>query len=1113
MKIKLFKQLFGVLKRLVFIILLLFFTVQITYSAQVKNKVANIEEVLVSLELSDAELETVFKNLESQTNFVFIYDTKVLENKNKLSLHYREEPLSNVLKNVSSNLKLNFKQINGNIFVKEDKHSEQEKAKQQKSKAISGQVKDEDGNAIPGVSVIVKGTYKGTVTNIDGNYNIKVTGEDQLLIFSFLGMSAQEVLINGRERIDVVLEKETTWLNEIVAVGYGVQKKSDLTGSIVSLKSNEILKSSVGRVDQAIQGKISGVYINNSKATPGASPVIRIRGGNSINGNNSPLVVVDGIIDADMSILSPNDISSMEVLKDASATAIYGSRGANGVLIITTKKGQVGKTRFSLDSYYSISEINKTLDLLNAEETKKLYEGFPDDIKSRLGVSDIDFSTAADTDWQDEIFRSAITKNYHLSVSGGSDKIIYFVSGSVLNQDGIIEGSGYKRQTLRCKLEQEVSKKLTFGINLNIAHSIQDQLRMDTSGGSSGGSVTQAAHRMSPLVPVYDANGDYSGPLVSGTQLNNPVALVKERIRETDFFATKAKIDFTYDIIPELKLMSSYSFRQHYSQLNSWSSGVLLESKGQGAASVENQKTKDWLSETTLTYNKIFDEKHKLTTMIGFTASEFSNFGSSASGKNFPTESLTYYSLELSDVAYQRVTSSYLDNSMASFLGRINYVFDNRYLFTANFRADGASKFTENNKWGYFPSAAIGWRLSEESFLKDSDLISNLKFRASLGNTGSQAISEYQSIANYTVVAVSLSDGDHIGVLPDRINNPDLKWETTSQTDLGIDLGFLDNKISIVVDYYLKKTKNLHYEKQLPNYTGYTVQLQNIGEIENKGFELAIKTKNLRGDFKWTTDINFSTNKNKVISLGDDEFFTVDGSGGAMPSGFSETGIVEVGKQLGQFYGYEFDGIYQSEDEVKNLPASGAVPGAVKYKDTDGNHEITPNDRVVIGDANPDFTWGISNDFSYKGFDLNVLFTGIHGNDILNLNRVSLEQTSNANNALKKVLNYWHGKGTSNEIQAAGMSVGQMSSRFVEDGSFVRLKNISLGYTFPKSLTKKLKIENVRVYLSAQNLVTITDYTGYDPEINSRSGNVLLGYDFGGYPTAKTFSAGIALNF
>ena len=1111
MKIKLLKQLIIALRSMVIIILMLVTFTSTSFSAI--TKVQSVEDVYVSIEINKASLGEVFKSIENQTDFRFIYDAEVLKTKRRLTLYFKNETLKEVLKDVSNELSLNFKQINRNIFVKEAVFAENKNIQQEKIRFISGQVNDKNGNPLPGVSVVIKESTIGTATDIDGNFNISVSASNDVLVFSFLGMLTQEITILNKNIVDVEMIENHTILNEIVAIGYGVQKKSDLTGSIASVKADEIAKLSTGRVDQAIQGKIAGVHISNSKATPGASPVIRIRGGNSINGNNSPLVVIDGVLDADMSILSPSDVSSIEILKDASATAIYGSRGANGVLLITTKSGCQGKTRFSFNSHYSISEVSNTLDLLNAEETKSLYEGFSDDLKSRLGVSDINFNTTADTDWQDEIFRTAVTKDYHLSVSGGSENIIYSISGSLLDQDGIIKGSAYERQTLRCKFSQDVSDKLSFGINLNIAHSIQDQLRMDTSGGSSGGSVTQAAHRMSPLVPVYDSKGAYSDPLVSGAQLNNPVALVKERIRETDLFATEAKIDFTYNIIPDLKLMSSYSFRQHQSQLNSWSSGVLLESKGQGAASIGNRRTKDWLSETILTFNKTLGRKHQLTTMLGFTVSEFNNFSSTASGKDFPTESLTYYSLELSDVNYQRVNSSYLESSMSSFLGRVNYVFDNKYLFTANFRADGASKFTDNHKWGYFPSLAIGWRLSEESFLKDSDLLSNLKLRMSIGNSGSQAISAYQSIANYRLLSVSLGDGDHIGVLPDRINNPDLKWETTTQTNVGIDLGFLNNRISIVADYYYKRTKDLHYEKQLPNYTGYTVQLQNIGEIENKGFELAVKTVNINGDFKWMTDFNFSTNKNKVINLGGDEFFTVDGSGGAMPSGFSETGIIEVGKQLGQFYGYEFDGIYQNDAEVKNLPASGAVPGSVKYKDINGDHKITADDRVVVGNANPDFTWGISNSFSYKGFDLDVLFTGVQGNDILNLNRVALEKTASANNVLKSVINCWHGEGTSNTIQARGMSVGQMSSRFVEDGSFIRLKNLSLGYTFPEKLIRKFKVEKLRIYFSAQNLITITDYTGYDPEINSRSGNVLLGYDFGGYPTARTFSAGIGINF
>lgn len=983
----------------------------------------------------------------------------------------------------------------------------------QQEQSISGQVTSQNGESIPGVTILVKGTTIGTVTDIDGKYTIKSSAAPATLVFSFIGMRTQEIKPDNKTTIDVVMEDDVVGVDEVVVIGYGIQKKSDLTGSIVSIKSEEILKLPVARVDQAIQGKISGVSVSNDKATPGAGPVIRIRGGNSINGNNSPLVVIDGVLDGDMSILSPADIASMEILKDASATAIYGSRGANGVIIISTKQGQQGDTKFSFNSYYAVSEVINTLDLLNAEQTESLYQGFSDDLKSSIGIGDIDFTKTANTDWQNEVFRTAATKNYQLSASGGNDKTLYSVSGSILNQDGIVRGSDYERQTLRMNFNQKVSSKLSFGLNLNIAHSLQNQLRMDTSGGSSGGSVTQAAQRMSPLVSVYDESGNYSDPLVAGTQLNNPVALVNERIRETDFFATELKVDMEYAILPSLKFKSVYSFRNHQSQYNNWSSGVLLESKGQGAAEVNNQKTRNWLSETTLTFNETYNDRHRLTVMGGFTASEYNDFISSASGKSFPTESLMYYSLELSDVAYQRVSSGYLESSMASFLGRVNYALDDKYLFTANFRADGASKFTQNNKWGFFPSAAIGWRVSEEDFMSDNDFISNLKLRASVGNTGSQAISAYQSLASFKLKSISLSDGDHIGVLPDRVNNPDLKWETTTQSDIGIDFGIFDNRISLVADYYVKNTKDLHYAKQLPNYTGYTVQLQNIGEIENKGFEFAINTRNFIGDFQWSTGLNFSTNSNKVISLGDDQFFTVDGSGGAMPTGFSETGIIEVGESLGQFYGYVFDGIYQNEAEVSALPASGAVVGGVKYKDTTGDDEITSDDRDVIGNANPDFTWGFSNDFSYKGFDLNILFTGVQGNDILNLNRVALESPASANNTLTSVLGYWNGEGSSNTMQAAGNGPGMMSSRFVEDGSFMRLKNIALGYTFPKSLIQSWHIDNLRIYLSAQNLITITDYSGYDPEINSRSGNMLLGYDFGGYPTAKTFTVGLSLNF
>lgn len=1078
----------------------------------------------LSLNLKNVLVQELIQQIENQTDFYFLYQDDIFKKGQLISICVENESLDLILRQLEDQASIKSEITEHQIVLK--KIFAEEGLFLQQEKQISGIVTGVDGLPIPGVSVIVKGSTIGIVTDKEGIYKLLDVPEDAVLQYSFIGLKTKEIAISEKNIINVVMEEETIGLDEIIAVGYGTMKKSDLTGSVVSVRSDEIVKMPAFRVDQALQGKISGVSISNDKAQPGSEPIIRIRGDNSIYGNNDPLVVVDGVLGVSMSMINPNEVESIEILKDASSTAIYGSRGSNGVIIITTKRGEVGKTKFDFSSYYSVATVANKLDMLDASQHAEALQKVldfdrisnPEQYETMLGM----YNSNVDTDWQDEIFRNGPVKNYALNVSGGAQNTRYSLSGSIFTQDGIIESTSYDRQTLRFTLDQIVSKRLSFGTTFYLGKSIQDNTRVDTSGGSWGGSITQGALRWSPIQSVYNEDGRYTPIYPTNNPVNNPMALINERTNQYKNLMARINIFALYEIIDGLTLRSSYSYDYSGLTKNYWAGKEILESSGFGIASITNSSSNYWLNENILTFDKVIN-KHQITVLGGFTASGREYAQAYAEGSEFATEVLEYNSLEMGETP--KVSSALTESTMTSFLGRVNYVYNNKYLLTVNFRADGSSKFAANNKWGYFPSASIGWRISEENFLKASDKISNLKLRVSHGVNGSQAISAYESLASYAVTNVPFGGNTYVGIISDQIANKDLKWETTEQFNVGIDFGMFNNRIGLVADYYVKNTKDLLYSKQVPYYTGYSSQTQNIGKVRNKGFEFALNTVNIDRKFKWNTSFNITFNTNEVIDLGGDEYALYDGSGGCGFEAFDQSVILQVGEPLGSFYGYVFDGIYQNQAECDALPypVSACEPGQVKLKDIagafdeDGNPipdgQITTEDRTIIGCARPDFIFGFGNDFSYKAFDMNIMFQGSVGNDIMNVNRVRHEKLGLENSMAYVLTEGWEGEGTSNTIQAPGESIGPCSSRFIEDGTYVRLKNISLGYTLPTNVTSRWGISNLRVYVSGQNLFTITDYSWYDPEINSRSGNIMLGCDYGGYPTSKTFTVGVNLSF
>lgn len=988
---------------------------------------------------------------------------------------------------------------------------------QMQQSPVTGVVKDAFGEPLMGVNVIVKGTTIGAVTDIDGQFSFDAPAGSTLLV-SYIGFQSEEVKVKGKGPLSIVLKEDSEAIDEVVVVGYGVQKKSDVTGALSSVKGEDLTKLSISRTDQALQGQMAGVMVQNSVGAPGESPNILIRGGNSLKGSNSPLVVIDGVLGGDLSLVDPNDIASIEVLKDASSTSIYGSRGANGVIMVTTKRGAAGKPSVNYSGYISLSQVAQKMEMLSGPELYALLKdaeaNFPD--KALKIPSWVNPNNLNDTDWQDEVFQTAPMTGHALSMSGGSETTKYNVSGNYLYQDGIIKNSDFNRAGVRANLDQQLGKKVTVGLQLNATRSAASNISINQMNGSDGGGVTFSALGFGPLVPVYQSDGTLSGPLKAGAQMNNPVALINDQQvkKYRNYFQGTAYVD--WEIIDGLKFKSAWTYMYSNSQQRQFTSGEnLLSYKGQGYAYVSNGETTNWLGENTLTYSKNFAGGHSLNAVAGFTAEASDYFNNNSSGKGFDIESLGYWNMGLANKSLLGVGTGGYHSAIASWLGRVNYAYQGKYLASVSFRADGSSKFAKNNKWGYFPSFALGWRVSEEAFMKDITWIQNLKIRGSYGETGSQAISAYQSLASFNIGSYVLNQSAAIALVPGRVPNPDLKWETTKQTDIGIDLSVLGGRISLIADYYYKKTVNLHYDKILPYYTGYSSQTQNIGSKQNRGWEFSLTTQNLVGAFKWSTSLNVSLNKDKVLDLGDDSYFYTNGSGGALGAGFNETGIVKVGESLGSFFGYVFDGIYQNQAEVDALPGSTARIGAVKFKDLNGDGKITTDDRTIIGNANPDVVFGMNNDFSYKNFDLSFMLQGTLGNDVFNLMNVYFnELPSNSNNiggAFTSLKEAWHGEGTSNTQQAINEGVGPASSRFIEDGSYLRLKNLTFGYTLPKSLTSQWGISNLRFYVSGQNLFTITNYSGYDPEVSSRSGNYNMGFDAGSYPSIRSYTFGVNL--
>jgi TonB-linked SusC/RagA family outer membrane protein len=985
---------------------------------------------------------------------------------------------------------------------------------QQSAVPISGTVTDSKGSPIPGVSVKLKGSTIATTTDDSGRFSLNIPDNTGTIVFSFVGFKTQEVPVSGA-RMNVRLLEESTSLNDVVVIGYGTQRKTDLTGAVTSISTKEFAQQPVSRVDQVLQGRAAGVQVTNAGGAPGGDTRVRIRGANSVLGNNDPLYVVDGFVGADFSIVNPNDIESIQVLKDAASTSIYGSRGANGVVIITTKKGNKDGAKVSYEVQAFSSEVIKKWDVLNAFD----YATIANTRSEALGTSPIftaaeldKFRTNPGTDWQDLVFRRAYGQQHQLSFSGGNDKTTYLISGNYYNQNGIVENTGYKRYTLRSNVNSQLSDD--FSVRLNISATRLENHNTGLMGGTANPIVQALA--WAPTTPAYDEQGKITSGDPTGSVATNPVALLYDR--ESDNKRNIANIigGLNYKL-PVEGLAADFQYAVNYADILDASFNGVDATRGNPNAARASSEQITLQSTSSLTYNRTFNKDHTINAVAVFETQRFTDNNFLAAGNTLKFPELNYYNLPLAG-SYS-VGSGYSEWSLLSYLARINYAYKDKYLLSAAVRRDGSSKFAPGNRYSTFPSVSAGYNLSQEDFIKNLNIFSNLKIRGSWGMTGSQAISPYATLTAYNTVApVAFNNNGVVSGI--QLGNPGnllLKWETTKQSDIGLEMGLFKGHLTLEADYFVKNTSDLLLNQALPAYIGGGTQTKNIGEVQNKGFDFALGTSIVNANgFNWTSNFNISTVKNQVVSLGGIADRIPQGTN--VGAGMSTTNefMLVPGRSLGSYWGIKYLGTWKPAESAQ-AALFNQKPGDSRYEDLNGDGKITTDDFQIIGKGIPTTTAGWNNTFSYKALTLNVFFQGVFGIDKLNYTRAAA--MSGSGDARQYILSeikdrYIPGQNETSDIPAFSSTnvVYTQSSRFIESGNYVRLKNVSLAYNFPPFANRR---GTLRLFVSATNLLTITKYKGIDPESSNigSSTDTAQGIDYGAYPNSKTYTAGLTLSY
>ena len=1088
----------------------------------------------LALDLQQVTVEQMLREIEVQSEFNFLYRSDLIKDLLKVNIKVARVSVEHILDQVLVPHGLKYEIHHKTVVISKRDSAEITIPSAPQDIKVKGNITDgETGDALPGVNVLAKGTSTGTVTDIDGNYSLTVGDEVNTLVFSSIGYLTQEAAINGQSTISITLMPDIQSLSEVVVIGYGTVEKSDLTGAVSSLKSEDLNPGANASVDQMMLGRAAGVNISQSSSEPGGGLSIRIRGASSINASNEPLYVIDGFpIDNSPNLsssdgggsqvavnqsprnplnsLNPNDIESIEILKDASATAIYGSRGANRVILVTTKKGKSDRLTLSYNTYFGTQRVAKKLDILSTDQ----YINVINDLSVARGNDPV-FSQAeiaaigAGTNWQEQIYRPAPVTDHNLSLSGGNESTTVFASLNYFSQDGVVKNSGIKKYIGRVNLDSKIGEKVNVGLNINTSL-VSDNNGIDGLNTNENAGPIYASLLYDPTEPIYNEDGTFARS--SNLTVNNPVSLIKGVSSENNTNRTIGNFFVNYDIMEGLSAKLNVGADRQNSRRDIYNSRQTLRGgPAGGIANISELERSNYLVEYTMNYNTSINENHVLTILGGVTYQTFISRLFTANISGFPTDDLVTDNLGLGDTNTDNLSSNHEENTLLSYLGRVNYNLYDKFLLTGSIRADGSSRFGQNNKYGYFPSFAVGWKLSEEDFIPET--FEQLKLRASWGQTGNQEIGNYGSQLTFSSGPdVVFNNTIQNSAGPQRIANPDLKWETTEQFNVGVDVSIMDGRISGTLDYFSKNTKDLLFNLPLPRSSGYQSILTNVGEVENKGVEFLISSTNISTtDFRWSTTANFAAIKNKVIDLGRvDEIVTGD------IQAVGNTAIIKEGQPLASYYGYEVTGIFQEGDNIENSAQPSAQPGFPIFADLNDDGAITPADQTILGDPFPDFTFGLQNSLSFRNWQLDMFFQGQQGAELLNINVIESLYPANfrRNRLSEQMLNRWTPQNTGTQWPSGtdpnSYGGSKVNSLVLQDASYIRLKNIQLSYNVPVGNISFLS--SLRIYATGQNLFTLTDYIGFDPEANS-FGRSNVRVDYSSYPLARTFLLGLNARF
>lgn len=1071
----------------------------------------SVRETFISLNLSGASITDAFKKLESVSDFKFNYDKRDIRTNKKIDLSFSNASFADILLSISKEYQLGFKQLNNTIQVDklDREQADYEVEVVMAEVEITGKVTDENGEGLPGASIVVKGTSKGITSDIEGNYKL-VVPDDAILAISFVGYETQEIAVGNQSVIDVQLVLDAGQLEEVVVIGYGTVKKSDLTGSVSSIKTKELTATPTVRLDDALRGKVAGMQITPTSSQPGAQSAIRIRGTNSLSGNSSPLFVIDGLIGSGNSVdLNVLDIESVEVLKDASATALYGSRGSAGVILITTKRGAAGQSKITYDTYTTFQSPTRLLPMLNAAE----FGDWQNEVQG-VDAYPNPASLGEGTDWQREIYQNnAPMVSHTLSASGGSEKSRFFVSANYFDQDGIFRGGNLKRYQFRFNGDHKINNILKVGNSVTLAR---------TKTVPRASDIINIAGYF-PTLPVKDDNGEYTIQTAS-SELNaeNPVGDAAKNINLDTRSRMQGTLFAEIEPIKNLKYKLNFGSDLLLSKSENYAPSTLFgQTNDQGTASISNSEELSVLIEQTLSYSKEFGD-HSIDGLLGFTRQRIFRSGSSVEAKGFTTDFFEYNNINAGSIR-SGAGSNASEFGLQSYLFRANYGYKDKYLLTVNARIDGSSNFAQTQKYGTFPSLALAWRAGEEDFISQWGIFDDLKVRASYGRLGNPA-SGGSSLARLGAGFTYLfGPGQDItnGIGLNRLGNQFLKFETTDQLDIGLDAAFFDHRLQVTLDYYRKQTNDLFANENILWLAGVSNAsiATNFGSMLNSGLELLINSVNVdRNGFKWETSFNISSNKNKLLEIPDENGEREINTFGGVIS--APSALLREGEPVGVFYGLIRNGLWNTQQEIDDagLTGFGVFPGGRRYEDISGpegvpDGEITLDDRTIIGDPNPDFFGGIGNSLSYKGFEFSMYWSFVLGNDIFN-ETDSRINTAFDNNVSKRFANRWTPDNTSSDIPSVRGSFRSeilSESGIVENGSFLRMRNISIGYNLPvQNLTW---VQAAKLYISGTNLILIDSYSGYDPEINRGNSNTRRGYDRSQDPALKAWTVGLRIDF